>query len=272
MKQLLLAVVPVVAMFATGCSSGSSASPFGADPDFQSIKARMDHPDGTFNSSNASSVFAQFSTSQSGSSAASVSGAPGAASSTTGTASYRLHSTGLRLMDASFASCPAMQHGDLTGTCSCPGGGNLTYDFSEYQNASKSGQVADVTARVAMSQCVEQNGDMVDGKEFLHAHQDTTGAVADNSILMVADMTARLSGVTHTLDLNMLLEQNAMGESVQIAVQVDDGWVVVAASASADGKTGSYTIRDKNGSWSCSVTNGAGMCTGTGGQSATFKP
>jgi hypothetical protein len=267
MKQLLLAFVPVVALFATGCSGSNSTSPFGADPDFQSIKTHMDHPDGTFSGSNASAVFNQFSSSQSGSSAASVPGAP--SSGATSAMSYRTH--GLRLMDASFNSCPALQHGDLTGTCSCAGGGNFAYDFSEYQNASKSGQVADVTARIAMNQCVEANGDSLDGKEFLHAHQDTTSGTADNSILVVADMSAKIAGVQHTLDLNMLMEQNASGSSVSIAVQVDDGWVVVQAQSSADGKNGSYTIKDKNGSWSCSMTNGVGQCTGTGGQTASFK-
>jgi hypothetical protein len=281
MKQVLLAFVPVLAMVAvTGCSGNSSTSPFGADPDFASIQARMDKPDGTFNGS--SSVFDQFNSAQSGANSANIAGAPGTSSSSSGgsstsTASYRSHSTALRLLDDTqsglSSSCSAMQHGDLTGSCACPGGGNFSYDFSEYQAAAKTSGITDVTLRVAMSQCVSTNNDMVDGHEFVHLHQDTSkGSVPDDSALIVVDVTARTAGVTHSLDANMLLATNASGSSVSIAVQVDDGWIVVQANASADGTSGSYGVRDKNGTWTCSVSNGAGSCTGTNGQVQQVKP
>lgn len=273
MKSVLAAFVPVAALVVaatvTGCSGGSSSSPFGADPNFTQIQARMTHPDGTFNPSKASSVFSQYGSLQSSSSAAGTAGGSGA----TKTASYRPN--GLKLQDAlgdASGTCSDVKQGNLTGNCACPGGGSFAYDFSEYRSAQQSGNgSADVTARVAFSQCVSSNSDMIDGKEFVHAHVDKSAGQSDASFMLVLDATLRAQGVTHTVDVNALFDANSTtGAKVQIAVQVDDGWVVVEASASADGKSGSFTVRDKNGSWTCSASNGAGSCTGSDGVAHQF--
>ncbi len=270
MKSVLVAFVPVVAVFvATGCSGGSSSSPFGADPNFTQIQSRMSHPDGTFNPAKAGSVFGQYGSLQSSSSSAGVAGKSGS----TSTASYRPN--GLKLQDAmgdASHSCTDIKQGNLTGNCACPGGGTFAYDFSEYKSAQGSNGSADVTARVAMSSCVSANGDMIDGKEFVHAHVDKSAAASNASFMLVLDATLRVQGVTHTVDVNALFDESSTtGAKIQIAVQVDDGWVVVEASASADGKSGSYTVRDKAGSWTCSATNGAGTCTGSDGVSHAFS-
>jgi hypothetical protein len=273
MKSALVALVPVAlfaSVFATGCS-GSSSSPFGADPNFTQIQSRMAHPDGTFAPQKAGNVFSQFGSLQSSSSSAGVAGS--SATPTSSTKSYRPN--GLKLADAmgdAKNTCTDMKQGNLTGNCACPGGGSFAYDFSEYK-AQQSGAngSADVTARVAMSQCVSSNGDMIDGKEFVHLHADKSSAASNASFLLVLDATLRVGGVSHTVDVNALFdESSSTGTKVQIAVQVDDGWVVVEASASADGKSGSYTVRDKNGSWTCSATNGAGSCTGADGAAHSF--
>lgn len=275
MKSVLVAIVPVVAVFvATGCSGGSSSSPFGADPNFTQIQARMTHPDGTFNPAKASGVFSQYGSLQSSSSTAGVAGKSGGAASSTSAMSYRPN--GLKLQDAmgdASHSCSDIKQGNLTGTCACPGGGTFAYDFSEYKSAQQGGSgSADVTARVAMTQCVSATGDMIDGKEFVHAHVDKSAAASDASFMLVLDATLRVQGVTHTVDVNALFDESSTtGAKVQIAVQVDDGWVVVLASASADGKSGSYTVRDKNGSWTCSASNGTGSCTGTDGVAHSFS-
>jgi len=277
MKSVLAAFVPVAALFVaatvSGCSGGNSSSPFGADPNFTQIQARMTHPDGTFNPSKASSVFSQYGSLQSSSSAAGTAGGSSASSGSSSTASYRPN--GLRLQDAlgdASGTCSDVKQGNLTGTCACPGGGNFAYDFSEYKSAqSSSGGSADVTARVAFAQCVSTNNDMIDGKEFVHAHVDKSAGQSDANFMLVLDATLRVAGVTHTVDVNALFDANSStGAKVQIAVQVDDGWVVVEAASSADGKSGSFTVRDKDGSWTCSATNGAGTCTGTDGVAHQF--
>ncbi len=271
MKSVLAAFVPVVAIFvASGCS-GAPSSPFGADPNFTQIQSRMTHPDGTFNPAKAGGVFSQYGSLQSSSSSTGVAGKSSGSSTA---ASYRPN--GLKLQDAmgdATATCSDIKQGALTGSCGCPGGGTFTYDFSEYKSAQQgSNGTADVTARVALSQCVSTNGDMIDGKEFVHAHMDKSAAAQDASFMLVLDATLRVQGVSHTVDLNALFDQSSTaGSKIQIAVQVDDGWVVVEASASADGKSGSYTVRDKNGSWICSASNGTGTCTGTDGVAHSFS-
>jgi hypothetical protein len=239
--------------FVVGCGSSSSGDPFGAEPDYGAVKAHFDHPDGTFGSGNAASVFA----SSTGSGSANVGNvfAPSGGSSSPGGGNVATKSKSLRILgDGSAFHCTALEAGQRSGSCACPTSGSFSYQIDGAQTAS--GQSSDVTMKLRIDACAA--GDtVVDGHEFLHMTSSSAGGNASYSMLFVVDIDVRKGAESHHWDL----QESYSNGKVELAARVDDGWVVVVASTSSDGTSGTFTVRDRNGSWTCTETAGAGSCT-----------
>jgi hypothetical protein len=249
------------ALVAVGCSSGSSSDPFGPDPDYAAIDQRFASPDGTLTNGNAGSVFSRYSDDKQTSQDIDVSGAAGASSSSSSSSS--VHSQSLRVLDLAQSggstSCSALEHGDTTGSCACADGGSFSYDFSGVRELQSSSGPIDVSLKMRFSSCVSK-GIAIDGREFLRLHADRggTGKVDENSVGMtlIADITATKGTETHHIDLAARLSKG----DVEIAVQVDDGWITIRSDG--DG----YVVRDRNGTWRCH----AGTCASSTGDTRKY--
>lgn len=238
MKTSLFASLAAFALV-VGCGSSSDTSSdpaFGPDPDFAAYGARFTHPDGTMNAG----VFSSY---RDGASVSSP-----IAGTATGTKTQAIHVLGQTL---SFDTCPAFESQAAKGTCACPDGGTFGYDFSEVQAHASS-----VVARVRFDACRLQDLSM-SGREFIQLN------VANSVVsgILVANIDYDVAGASHTLDL----AGHIQGDSFELAIQVDDGWVAIAY----DG--GTYTVRDRNGTWSCLEGEaGATTCTSATGETKTF--
>jgi hypothetical protein len=258
MKKVFVgAALAALAVVVSACSSGSD-DPFGAEPDYGAVRAHFDHPDGTIGSGNLSDVMAR----SSGSGDANVGGVFGGGSSSSSSSnSGGITSKSLHFLsnDTAF-HCSALEAGQQSGSCACPSGGSFSYEIDGQSSGSGQSRSSDATMKFSIDACA--SGDtVVSGKEFLHISTSSQSGTVDYSMLFVVNATIVKAGVTHTLDLE---EEYANGK-VDLAIHVDDGWVVVSASGSAG--NGTLTIRDRNGTWTCSSQNGAGTCTSDSGKS-----
>jgi hypothetical protein len=267
-----VAILACLTAVLAGCSSTATNDPFGADPDYASIQSRFSTPDGTFNAANAKSVFARYSDDQKTSQDIDVGGAAKVGGGGTGTTSSGLKSQALHLLDlaesgsATSPRCTSIEHGDTTGSCSCEGGGSFTYDFSGIREAQQSSGPIDVSLKLRVDGCSTQ-GLRLDGREFVRVHFDRGGGKIDAnsaSVLLVADITATKDAESHRIDLAARVTQSTF----EIALRVDDGWITIKGSGTAD--DGSFTVRDRDGSWTCTVVSGAGTCTGSSGETRSF--
>lgn len=265
MKKVFVgAALAALTVVVSACSGGSD-DPFGPDPDYGAVRAHFDHPDGTIGSGNLADVMSR----SSGSGDANVGGVFGGGSSSSSSSSSNtggITSKSLHFLsnDTAF-HCSALESGQQSGTCSCPSGGSFTYAIDGQSSGSGQSRSSDATMKFSIDACA--SGDtVVSGKEFLHISTSSNaqqGGTVDYSMLFVVNATIVKAGVTHTLDI----EEEYGNGKVDLAVHVDDGWVVVSASGSAG--NGSLTIRDRNGTWTCTSTNGAGTCTSDSGK--TFE-
>ncbi len=257
-KKSLVACGVVAMAMLVGCGSGGSSDPFGSEPDYNEVQGHFDHPDGTFNGSNAGAVF----NNANGSGDANVGGVfsgGSASSSSSGVQQKALHILGGNAQ----LSCSDLQAGNRSGSCACPSGGSFSYEVDGGGDQSNS----DMTMKLRMNACASDDV-VVDGSEFLHMSEtkDPSGQ-AQLRMLFVIRATVKKGADTHTLDL---AEEYDNG-TLQIAVKVDDGWVAVVIKQSANGTT--YQVRDKDGTWTCNYQNGSGTCTSDkGGQPVTFQP
>jgi hypothetical protein len=270
----LLSCFAITAAVLGGCSSTSSGDPFGAEPDYASIESRFSTPDGTFNASNAKSVFSRYADQRRTSQDVDVGGAAeiGGGQSTASTSSG-LKSQALHLLDLAESGgvttprCSAIEHGDATGTCSCASGGSFTYDFSGIREAQQSQGPIDVSLKLKLDACAA-NDLRLDGREFVRVHVDRGGAgkidPSSAAVLLVADISATKGAETHTIDLAARVASG----SFEIALRVDDGWIAIKGSGSGD--DGTFTIRDRDGSWTCNVAAGSGTCVGSNGDKTSF--
>ena len=262
----------------TGCGGSGSSDPFGPDPDYETVQQRFTAPTGTVSSRNLSSLFTRYSDQRTSTGMADVSGATalggGTATSATPGSTSTTHSQALRILDlasssnGSSAKCSSLAAGNLTGSCTCPSGGSFDYDFSSFRGLQQGSGPIDASLKVRFDAC-HYSGDVgIDGREFVRVHADRTGSTLDAnslSMLIVADFTVTAGAATHTVDLAAELSKGEL----ELALQVDDGWVTVKATSTATG-TGSFVIRDRNGSWTCDVANGAGSCRDSKGNSQKF--
>lgn len=244
-----------LALVACG-SSSSGSDPFGAEPDYNEVQQRFDHPTGTFNAGNAASVFAGASGSGDANAAGVFTG--GSSSSSSGVQQKALRILG----NNPQLTCSDLSAGHRSGSCSCPSGGSFDYAIEGGGDQSN----ADVTMKVRLDACAS-NDVVVDGSEFLHmtAQKNASGQSDFNMLFVIKAHVAR-GAEQHDVDI---AEEYGNG-TLRIAVKVDDGWVTVTIKSSGTG--GSYEVRDKNGTYTCTYDNAQGQCTSSnGGQPMTFK-
>ena len=251
-----------------GCGSSSGGGDgLGGGPDFAAVQARFDKPDGTFSSGNAAQVL-QHGTD--GSSSTADLNLAGGSTSSTGS-STTTKSMGLQLLDAAsvrpssspFGACSALASGQRSGSCACPAGGSIDYDIT---GSGQAGAGTNGVMSFRMNACA--SGDTtIDGTEYIDIHSDTSDQQHPlYSMLLAIDATVTNAGVSKHIDLQWRYSNGV----TEIAVKVDDGWVVVGISSSANGQSGTWSVRDKNGSWTCTLANGHGTCSGSNGETRTF--
>ena len=259
---------------AIGCSGSESSDPFGAEPDYATLKQRISSPTGTLDARNMGGLFARYSEQRGTSSIGSIGiSSPKTASadeeSAATTSSSGTHSQALRILGGGSSltsSCGAIAQGTTTGSCSCPEGGSFTYDFSGLTTVQQSTGPIDASIKVRFDSCRMKDLGL-DGREFVRLHADRGGAKVDMKsleLLLVADLTVSKGAETHTLDLAALVRNGQF----ELAVSVDDGWVTVSSTSSGAG--GSFVVRDRNSTWTCNVVNGAGSCKDDKGNTHAF--
>lgn len=257
----------ILVLAAVGCSSSNGSDPFGPDPDYAAIDQRFASPDGTFTNANAGSVFSKYGDNKQTSQDVDMSGATSGSSSSS---SSGVHSQALKVLDlaqtggSTSPRCIALEHGDETGSCSCPDGGSFAYDFTGARALQNASGPIDVSLKLRLEACASK-GIVIDGREFVRLHADRAagGKVDEKSVgaLLVADITARKGAETHTIDLAARFESG----QVEIAIQVDDGWITIRG----DGE--SFVVRDRNGTWTCQKSaTGGGSCTNATGETRKF--
>lgn len=263
MKMVLgFVATAALALAMGGCGSSSQEDDgFGDSPDLAGVQARFDKPDGTFSGANASQVFERGSDGSSSADGLNFGAPTGSGSSTT------TKSVGLHVLDATSGrsspfACNAFQSGQQSGSCSCPNGGSIDYTVrSDSQGASRG-----AVMKIRMNAC--GTGDaLIDGNEYLDIRTDTTDQKNPVfSMLLVIDANVTRAGVSKHIDLQSRFSNGA----AEIAVKVDDGWVVVSIKSSNNGQSGTWTVRDKNGSWTCTASSGHGSCSNDKGETKTF--
>lgn len=224
------------------------------DPDISGVEARFAQPDGTLSSGNAARVVGS---SGEGDRAAGFNltgqGIPsGSGTTTTKSGQVTFKSFGSGAGSSSFV-CSDLMSGDEDGSCDCPGGGSFDYEVDRDSSAGSA------LVRIRMNAC--SIGDVA-----LSGHQYMNLSMRPSlSMLYIVNATATVRGETMKLDLQM---RHANGTS-EIAVRVDDGWVIVTARKSADGNT--IVVRAKNGTWTCkSGSDQKGSCTNERGEKYDF--
>jgi hypothetical protein len=263
--KIVLGIVATAALALVmgGCGSSSEGGDgFGSEPDLAGAKARFDHPDGTFSGANASQVLDRGSEGSS-----SADGLNFGAPTGSGSGSSTTKSLGLHVLDATSGrsspfNCNAFSSGQQTGSCTCPSGGSIDYVIRSDGEGAARGAVM----KIRMNACASGDS-MVDGNEYLDIRTDTTVQTKPVfSMLLIIDAQVTNAGVSKHIDL----QSRYSNGSAEIAVKVDDGWVVVRVESPNNGESGSWTVRDKNGSWTCTVDNGHGTCSSDKGETKTF--
>jgi hypothetical protein len=252
---------------ATGCS-GSGDDPFGPEPDFAGIEQKVARPTGTFAVGRESSLFGEYAARRAGSNELDVSGTRTSApsgSSTGGVKSQALDLLGAGMGSASQVACSDLQYGRSVGTCACPGGGDFAYDFAGAQRSGRGGPI-DATLKIRFNACATSAG-AVDGREFVKIRSSSGLGAKDLFLILSLDVTLTSQASRHHLAADMVYSDGA----AWLAVQVDDGYVVVSAQTDGEGKNGTFTVRDRNTTWTCSVSGGKGTCTSSAGETRTVR-
>lgn len=257
-------VMGVASACAVGCGADPS-DPFGPEPDFGSVESRFSDPDGTFGAANAAATLAAYDDQRSATSEVDVGGTASLGGSGDGAG---IKPKSLQLLDmaergsSGALRCAALAHGDTQGTCACPGGGSFRYDFTGVRSMQQARGPVDVTLKLRLTQCASAKDLTIDGTEIVRVHADGGAGKADLGslrMLLVADLVATRAGMSHAVSITARID----GSAFDVAVRVDDGWVVVGRSAS--GAAGSFRVRARNGTWSCAD----GTCTSDAGDKLT---
>lgn len=253
MKKIALgSVVVAVLACGVGCSSGEGGGP-PPGPDFAAIEQRFENPDGTLSAGNVKGVLAG---AQTGSPVPFFGGSE--RSATNGQSGTQ--SLGVRPLAGGFEGCAALQAGQRAGSCACPEGGSMSWEIQ----GSGSAGASDVTMRAGFDAC-GASGSFIDGTQHMRIQTSGSGQSTRVSMITVLDATVTRGGVGHEVHFQMRM----MNDRLELAAQVDDGWVVVSMSAGPDGSE--LTVRAKNGSWTCkSAEDGGGTCTSGAGETVTY--
>jgi hypothetical protein len=258
---LAVIVMGVAGVWGVGCGADAS-DPFGPEPDFGTVESRFANPDGTFGAANASATLGAYDDQRSATSEVDVGGAAslGGSGDAAGVKPKSLQLLDMAESGSSGAlRCAALAHGDTQGTCACPGGGSFRYDFSGVRSLQQTHGPVDVTLKLRLNQCASAKDLTIDGTEFVRLHVERDAGKADLSsvrMLLVADLVATRAGTSHAVSITARIE----GGAFDVAVRVDDGWVVVGRDGA--GAAGSFRVRARNGAWSC----GGGACTSEAGE------
>ncbi|MBX3187700.1 MAG: hypothetical protein KF819_11820 [Labilithrix sp.] len=246
----LVATVVVGSLVLVGCGSDDE---FGPAPDLSAAHERFDRPDGTFNGANAKGVI------ESGSKGTSGLDFTGRSSDSSGSGT-KPKSGGLKLADAdsddSPFQCDALLSGQQTGSCACPSGGSMNYAMS--------GGQGDSLIRIRLDRCA-MDDTVIDGHQYM-SMRTNNGAY---TMLFVIDATVTSEGRSERVQLQSRFTD---GET-ELAVHVDDGWVVVSIKRDAAGGGVTYSVRDRNGTSTCVFEggeNGRGQCTSSNGETFSW--
>lgn len=245
-----------------GCGS-SDSNPFGPDPDFNAVQSKLSTPTGTLTAGRESAVFADYQNQAASQSNGFNYAGVGSSTSPGGVSSQALHVLGNQ---ASNTWCPALQNGQTSGSCTCPSGGSLAYDFAGIQqlNQQQRGPI-DVTLRLHADHCSAEGG-VVDGSEFIKLKSSGATVTSDN-LFMFLDV--HLSMSKPPVQAQIDLDAEYLDGKWWYAVEVSDGTLIVASdTAHWDGstKTGTVYVHAKDASWTCQLTNGKGTCTSDKGE------
>jgi hypothetical protein len=204
-----------------GCSGGatSASSDFGPDPDFASLDQQAQAPTGSLAADGVSRAVQAIDALR----------APAVAIGT------------LAKVSASKTSCDALAHGDAAGTCACPGGGVIDYDFTALADARASGATGAITLRTRLVRCTV-GGVTLDGRQFAQAEHDDVQAI-DAQIDVGAPGAAPVSlAVWHD------------GTTWWARTQVSDGQIVVGvADAPTAGQGRLVVVKDRASTWTCAL-------------------
>ena len=270
-STFILAFGAFCGVAAVGCSGGSTNDGFGPEPDFAQVEAKYQAPTGTFAVGTEGAVFGGFASQAKGSSSGFAIGGTTSGSSdsamTGGIQMKSLHALG---GDSGSTSdfCPAFKSGQESGSCACPNGGTLAYDFTGMKALQqyKSGPI-DITLRVRANAC-QANGATVDGSEFVKMKSAGTPSAKDLTMLFDIHLSATANGQTARIDADFLY----VNGKFWYGVSVNDGTVVVSSASSWNQatETGTIYVHDRNETWTCALVNGAGSCTSDKGPARTL--
>lgn len=240
-----------------GCGSADS-NPYGPDPDFNAVQSKLSTPTGTLAAGRESAAFTDYQTQAANQANGFNYAGVGSSSSSGGVSSQALHVLGNQ---ASNTWCPALQNGQTSGSCTCPSGGSLSYDFAGIQqlNQQQHGPI-DVTLRLHADHCSAEGG-VVDGSEFIKL-KSTGATVTSDNLFMFLDVHLTMS--KPPVQARIDLDAEYLDGKWWYAVEVSDGTLIVASdTAHWDGstKTGTVYVHAKDASWTCELTNGKGTCT-----------
>jgi hypothetical protein len=277
-KTLLTVVAVTTASALIGCSgSSSSQNPYGTQPDFNQLQASFTNPTGTFTSDKAAGVFSTFNNDDTANSplgaATSVGGIGGASAGTTQMMSLHILGGGGQPMSTSsdLSWCSALSAGETEGSCGCPSGGDLYWNFEGISTLESNTSSVDATLEIAAKSC-SLDGANVNGTEFLHIEGNFASASpTDYEMVYAIDLTETAPNVSVTIDMDAAI----IDGNEWVLVAVSDGSVAVSVSAEgswdSSSGTGSIQVKDRNDTWSCQLVNGAGTCTGTAGATITVQ-
>ncbi len=254
--------VSMLGVLAVGC--GGSDDEGLSDAEVAAMETRFAKPDGTLSGGNAAAVLSGAKDNQSSASGANVTGN----GSATGSSSTTVAKKSLDLVPMAIAPltssnpfvCSALQSGSQSGSCACPSGG----DFSYAIRGAGGGGSGNTVMRIKMNACASGTT-VIDGSEFLSIQSDTSDQRNPKfSMLFVIDATVTSDGKTKKVDAQMRYSNGGY----EVAVRVDDGWVIVG-SKTAGGVT-TTVVRDRNGSWTCVYESAKGQCTSDKGEKVSW--
>lgn len=241
-----------IALIACGGAGGESDL-FGPSPNFAEIRADFAKPSGTFAAGDEAHAFQAY---------ADKRATAHATSPVIGVVSSGVSSQLLAALEVSPSktTCRALAHGDVTGTCTCSGGGAFTYDLTGVDRTRAASGPMDVTLKGRFFRCNDGHTTL-DGQEFVHMLR-ASGTPADLEMLLDSRITVEKEGKTHLYEHELAYENGTWWTEVV----VKDGTLVIGDQGWDDtAKSGTLTVRDRQGTWTCTTTAGKGRCRSTKG-------
>lgn len=252
--------VAMLGALAIGCG-GDEEQGF-TDAEIAAFDARFANPDGTLSGGNVASVISGAKDNQSSMAGANVTGNSQATGGSEGGSTIAKKSGDLSPLANSGSYCNALVSGQTQGSCECPNGGSFDYEIRGA--GAGGGSASNTLMRIKMNACASGSS-VIDGSEYLSMQSDTTDQRNPKfSMLFVINATITEGGKSKKVDAQMRYSNGL----TEIAVRVDDGWVIVGTKSA--GGTVTYTVRDRNGSWTCVYDGKGGTCTSGKGEKVSW--